>query len=94
MTSLAFTKATSKPSEIAAGWIPLFISSWAALSKAPAITTTDVVPSPASISYAFEISTSIFAIGWITSICFRIVAPSFVIKTLPFESAIWNFEKN
>ncbi len=37
------------------GWIPLSSSDYAALSRAPANTTTDVVPSPAYTSCAFEI---------------------------------------
>lgn len=83
MTSFALVSATLKPSEMAAGWIPLLRSSWHALRSAPAMTTTDVVPSPASISYALEISTSILAVGWMTSSLLKIVAPSFVIRTLP-----------
>ena len=50
ITSFALLRATSNPSEIAAGCIPLLRSSWQAFSKAPAMTTTEVVPSPASIS--------------------------------------------
>ena len=30
---------------------------------------------------------TILAVGWMTSICLRIVAPSFVISTLPF--GVW-----
>jgi len=40
------------------GCIPLSNKDSQALSKAPAIMTTVVVPSPASISYDLEISTS------------------------------------
>jgi hypothetical protein len=50
MMSKAFVRATWKPSEIADGWIPLERRSWQAFRRAPAITTTEVVPSPASIS--------------------------------------------
>lgn len=68
------------------GWMPLSSKPSQASNKAPANTTTEVVPSPASISYALEISTSILAVGWTTSIYLRIVAPSFVISTYPLES--------
>lgn len=40
------------------GWMPLASSCCAADNRLPAITTTDVVPSPASISCALESSTS------------------------------------
>ena len=40
------------------GWIPFSNRSSQAFNKAPATTTTEVVPSPASISWALEISTS------------------------------------
>lgn len=50
----------------------------AAPSKLPAMTTTDVVPSPASMSCAFARSTSIFAAGCMTLISLSIVFPSFV----------------
>lgn len=60
------------------------------------MTTTEVVPSPASMSWALEISTNylwiriftIFATGCTTSIFLRIVAPSFVIRTSPLASWI------
>lgn len=42
------------------------------------MTTTDVVPSPASTSCAALRSTNIFAAGCITAISFNIVFPSFV----------------
>jgi hypothetical protein len=42
-----------------------------------------VVPSPTSASVAFAISTRSFAVGCWTSICFSIVAPSFVMVTSP-----------
>lgn len=38
------------PSEMMLGWMPLSSSDSAALSSAPANTTTEVVPSPASTS--------------------------------------------
>lgn len=78
-----FLRALIKPSEIVVGWIPFSNKISQEWSKEPAKTATEVVPSPASISYAFEISTNIFAVGWTTSIYFKIVAPSFVINTFP-----------
>jgi hypothetical protein len=36
----------------------------------------------------FFLKLTILAVGWITSICLRIVAPSFVIRTLPLVSWI------
>jgi len=47
---VAILQALSKPSAIYNGWSPLSIKSEAYSSKAPAKTTTDVVPSPISIS--------------------------------------------
>lgn len=46
-------------------------------NKAPANTTTPVVPSPISWSWDFESSTKSFPIWFSTSICSKIVAPSF-----------------
>jgi len=48
--SVAILQALSKPSAIYNGWSPLSIKSEACSNKAPAKTTTDVVPSPISIS--------------------------------------------
>jgi hypothetical protein len=56
--SFDFTAAFKNDSEIAVGWIPLPNNFDAASNRAPAITTTVVVPSPASISWAFESSTN------------------------------------
>ena len=60
-----------------------------ATSKHPraAPARADVVPSPASTSCDLESSTSIFAVGWPTSIVDNIVAPSFVMSTSP--SPFW-----
>lgn len=56
--SIDFVAARWKASEIAVGWMP-FASIFSAASKrAPATTHTEVVPSPASMSCAFESSTS------------------------------------
>lgn len=60
-----------KASEMAVGWIPLSRSPWHVLSREPAITHTDVVPSPASMSCDWLSSTSILAVGWYTDICER-----------------------
>ena len=83
-----FFAAIRNDSEITVGWIPFSSSVCAALSSAPAMTVTVVVPSPASMSCDFERSTSILAVGCDTSICLRIVAPSFVITTSPFGDEI------
>lgn len=56
--STTFFAAREKDSAMIVGWIPLPSSFSAAPSRAPARTTTDVVPSPASISCAAERSTS------------------------------------
>ena len=77
--------------------IPWARSFSAAPRREPARTTTDVVPSPASISWAAESSTNyssalwnnhgeehtIRAAGCKTAMCFRIVAPSLVMTTSP-----------
>lgn len=84
--SIDFIKAMWNDSEIYVGWIPLSKRFYVASKRAPAMTTTLVVPSPASISCALLISTNILAVGWMSSICFIIVAPSLVIRTSPFES--------
>ena len=47
------------PSETILGWIPFSKRDSAAFRSAPANITTDVVPSPASTSWAFEISTNL-----------------------------------
>ena len=54
------------------------------LRSEPHSTVTDVVPSPATMSWDLDSSTSIFAAGWDTSILFKIVAPSLVIVTSLF----------
>ena len=50
-TSQAFWAALLKESEITVGWTPFSRSSWAFFNKDPQTTTTDVVPSPATISW-------------------------------------------
>merc|ERR1719384_1323624 len=78
----------SSLSEMEVGWIPFWSSLSAASSRLPAITQTEVVPSPASISCALLSSTSILAAGWTTFISLRMVAPSLVMVTSPLASWI------
>ena len=56
--SLDLAAAFWNDSEMMVGWMPLARSLEEASNKAPAITTTVVVPSPASTSWAFDNSTS------------------------------------
>src|SRR5688572_6151060 len=65
------------------GWMFCSIRSSAFFSNSPARITAVVVPSPASSSWVFATSTSIFAAGCSMSISFRIVTPSFVMTTSP-----------
>lgn len=51
------------------------------LRSSPAVRTTEVVPSPTSLSYDLAISTSVFAAGWTISNRLMRVAPSFEIVT-------------
>lgn len=55
ITSKEWFNATANPSDIQVGWIPYSKRLYAASNKAPERTTTEVVPSPASMSYAFEL---------------------------------------
>lgn len=82
-TSTAAAAARWKASEMTEGWMPLPRSLSAAPSKLPQMTTTEVVPSPASMSWAVERLTSIFAVGCITDMLFSMVLPSFVIIVSP-----------
>mmetsp|Transcript_23691 Transcript_23691/g.27421 ORF Transcript_23691/g.27421 Transcript_23691/m.27421 type:complete len:203 (-) Transcript_23691:31-639(-) len=77
-----------KHSEIIVGWMPFIRSSSTAFRRAPHKTTTDVVPSPASTSWALDSSTSILAHGCVTCNLLTIVAPSLEITTSPFGSMI------
>ena len=63
------------------GWILFLIRSLARLSSSAATRTTDVVPSPTSLSCCWASSTRMRPAGWSTSIRLRIVAPSFEIVT-------------
>lgn len=71
---------------IEVGWILFFTSSLALLRSSAAKITTEVVPSPTSLSWIQESSTSTLAAGCWTSNYLRIVAPSFVIVTSPMSS--------
>jgi len=73
----------SKPLAIFKGCNPLSIKYEAYSNKAPANTTTPVVPSPISSSYDFDNSTNNLAVGCSISIFSTIVAPSFVTTTSP-----------
>mmetsp|Transcript_99085 Transcript_99085/g.308769 ORF Transcript_99085/g.308769 Transcript_99085/m.308769 type:complete len:205 (+) Transcript_99085:883-1497(+) len=85
-TSSALSAACWKASVMVCGWMPLERRRSAACSRAPAMTTTEVVPSPASTSWALESSTIILAVGWVSFICCRIVAPSLEMRTSPLGS--------
>mmetsp|Transcript_50087 Transcript_50087/g.92422 ORF Transcript_50087/g.92422 Transcript_50087/m.92422 type:complete len:205 (-) Transcript_50087:222-836(-) len=84
--SSALSAAARKASVIVCGWMPLMSNFSAACSKAPAMTTTEVVPSPASMSCALDNSTIILAVGCCNFICCKMVAPSLVMTTSPFGS--------
>ncbi|KNC31232.1 hypothetical protein FF38_14338 [Lucilia cuprina] len=86
--SIALFEQRWNESEMAVGWMPLCKSFSQASNKAPAITTTEVVPSPASTSWARLSSTNILAAGCKTFICFKMVAPSLVMDTSPFPDWI------
>jgi len=47
---LTLSRAAMNDSEICVGWMPFSRSAWHAFNRAPAITHTEVVPSPASMS--------------------------------------------
>ncbi len=68
------------------GWMFCSMRASARFRSSPARMTAVVVPSPASWSWVFATSTSIFAAGCSTSISLRIVTPSFVTTTSPIES--------
>ena len=80
---VAHWAANSKPSAILIGWMPLSIKRSACSMRAPAKTTTPVVPSPISSSWDWESWTMSLAISWSTSMFLRIVAPSLVTVTSP-----------
>mmetsp|Transcript_11208 Transcript_11208/g.18960 ORF Transcript_11208/g.18960 Transcript_11208/m.18960 type:complete len:223 (-) Transcript_11208:49-717(-) len=86
--SLPLMAAFWKDSATTVGLMPFLNRGPHAPSRDPASTTTDVVPSPASMSCAFDRSTIIFPAGWTSFICFMMVAPSFVIVTSPSGALI------
>mmetsp|Transcript_32802 Transcript_32802/g.76615 ORF Transcript_32802/g.76615 Transcript_32802/m.76615 type:complete len:247 (-) Transcript_32802:139-879(-) len=83
MISSALLLASWKASEIWLGCRPRVSRVCTAFNSPPASTTTLVVPSPASMSCDLDSSTIIFAAGWLTLMCRRIVAPSLVMITSP-----------
>mmetsp|Transcript_30154 Transcript_30154/g.88180 ORF Transcript_30154/g.88180 Transcript_30154/m.88180 type:complete len:256 (+) Transcript_30154:4625-5392(+) len=83
MAPVAMSAAFMKLEAMAVGWMPLDRSIEQASRRAPATTTTVVVPSPASMSCDWDSSTSILAAGWRTFILDRIVAPSLLMRTSP-----------
>lgn len=88
ITSNDLLRASANPSDILVGWIPYSRRLCAASKRAPDSMTTDVVPSPASISYALEVWISNLAAGWKTYRFLRIVAPSLVTISSPFWVSI------
>lgn len=87
-TCTAAAAALWNDSEMTAGWMPLDSNRSAAPSRLPQMTTTEVVPSPASTSWALESWTSIFAVGCITDMLLSIVLPSLVIMVSPLPLRI------
>jgi len=77
----AISQALSYPSTTFKGCNPLSINFKASSNKAPAKTTTPVVPSPISLSYEFDNSHNNLAVGCSMSILDKIVAPSLVTTT-------------
>ncbi len=73
---------------MATGCTPLDNNVPQASSNAPAMTTTVVVPSPASMSWDWDSSTNILAAGWRTFILDKMVAPSLEMRTSPLESSM------
>lgn len=71
---MAMSQARSKPSLILRGWIPLSSRVRACSRSWPARTTTPVVPSPTSLSWDWESSTSSLAVGCCISLSIGIRA--------------------
>lgn len=82
----AYLAANLYPDMIVVGCTLILINSFARRSNSAATTTTDVVPSPTSLSCNWLNSTITFAAGCSTSNYLRIVAPSLVIVTSPISS--------
>ncbi len=84
-TSRALAAALRNPETITIGWTPLSKSSSARSSRAPARTTTEVVPSPTPVSVALETSTRILAAGCWMAMSFSMVAPSLVMVVTSYS---------
>ena len=87
--SSATSAARANPSETTVGCMPRSSSLRHAVKRAPQMTVTEVVPSPAAASCERASSTSIFAAGCVTVIRLRIVAPSLVMTTSPLGWQTW-----
>mmetsp|Transcript_61312 Transcript_61312/g.161125 ORF Transcript_61312/g.161125 Transcript_61312/m.161125 type:complete len:217 (-) Transcript_61312:17-667(-) len=74
------------PEMTVVGWMLFLTSSFARFSSSAAMITTEVVPSPTSVSCRFASSTRTLAAGCSTSSCCRMVAPSLVIVMSPMSS--------
>ena len=81
-------QAASKPSATLTGCNPRSSNFSACSSKAPANTTTPVVPSPISSSWDCDNSTKSLATWCSTAILSKMVAPSFVMVTSPSGETI------
>jgi hypothetical protein len=68
--------------------MPLDSNRSAAPSRLPQMTTTEVVPSPASTSWALDSWTSILAVGCMTDMLLSIVLPSLVMMVSPLPLRI------
>ncbi|KAH3681957.1 hypothetical protein WICPIJ_007076 [Wickerhamomyces pijperi] len=68
------------------GWILFFTNSLALFKSSEAMITTDVVPSPTSLSCCWANSTKILPAGCLTSNKDKMVAPSLVTTTSPMSS--------
>lgn len=79
-------KASLYPYITVVAWILFLINSFPLFKSSAAKITTEVVPSPTSLSYICDSSTRTLAAGWVTSSILRIVAPSLVIVTSPISS--------
>eukprot|EP00732_Lithocolla_globosa_P003290 Lithocolla_globosa_v1_NODE_2567_length_1950_cov_17.572559.p3 type:complete len:157 gc:universal NODE_2567_length_1950_cov_17.572559:1359-1829(+) len=78
--------ASRKPEIMVVGCNLFLTRSFARLRSSAAMMTTEVVPSPTSLSCWSASSTKTFAAGCSTSRSLRIVAPSFVTVTSPISS--------
>ena len=83
---IASLSANLYPEITVVGWTLFFINWVALLSNSAANITTEVVPSPTSLSWIWAKSPKILAAGCSMDNNFKIVAPSFVITTSPVSS--------